>query len=170
MARIHEKITNTRKDYLHKISHEIISENQVIVSENLQIKNMARNHHLAKSIADVSWYELTRQLEYKSKWNRRPYIKVDTFFASSQICSVGVVYGFLTYYFWCFRIIESEFIIKIFAPFVPVIVISLIMNGLPLGEIAEAAGSWLIVLASYICVVLDVRKAVNVRNVQDEDI
>ena len=88
IALCHEKITNTRKDYLHKISHEIISENQVIVSENLQIKNMIKNHHLAKSITDVSWYELTRQLEYKSKWNGRKYIKIDTFYASSQICSV----------------------------------------------------------------------------------
>ena len=48
IALCHEKITNTRKDYLHKVSHEIISENQVIVSENLQIKNMVKNHHLAK--------------------------------------------------------------------------------------------------------------------------
>ena len=84
----HEKITNTRKDYLHKISHEIISENQVIVSENLQIKNMVKNHRLAKSISDASWYELTRQLEYKAKWNGRKYIKIDTFYASSQLCSV----------------------------------------------------------------------------------
>ena len=78
----------TRKDYLHKVSHEIISENQVIVSENLQIKNMVKNHHLAKSISDVSWYELTRQLEYKAKWNGREYVKIDTFYASSQLCSV----------------------------------------------------------------------------------
>ena len=88
IALCHEKITNTRKDYLHKISHEIISENQVIVSENLQIKNMVKNHYLAKAISDVSWYELTRQLEYKAKWNGRKYIKIDTFYASSQICSV----------------------------------------------------------------------------------
>lgn len=87
IALCHEKITNTRKDYLHKVSHEIISENQVIVSENLQIKNMAKNHHLAKAISDVSWYELTRQLEYKAAWNGRRYIKIDTFYASSQICS-----------------------------------------------------------------------------------
>ena len=87
IALCHEKITNTRKDYLHKVSNEIISENQVIVSENLQIKNMVKNHHLAKSISDVSWYELTRQLEYKAAWNGRQYIKIDTFYASSQICS-----------------------------------------------------------------------------------
>ena len=87
IALCHEKITNTRKDYLHKISNEIISENQVIVSENLQIKNLVKNHHLSKSISDVSWYELTRQLEYKAKWNGRKYIKIDTFYASSQLCS-----------------------------------------------------------------------------------
>lgn len=87
IALCHEKITNTRKDYLHKVSHEIISENQVIVSENLQVKNMVKNHHLAKAISDVSWYELTRQLEYKAAWNGRRYIKIDTFYASSQICS-----------------------------------------------------------------------------------
>lgn len=87
IALCHERITNTRKDYLHKISSEIISENQVIVSENLQIKNMIKNHKLAKSISDVSWYELTRQLEYKAKWNNRIYIKVDSFYASSQLCS-----------------------------------------------------------------------------------
>ena len=88
IALCHEKITNTRKDYLHKILHEIISENQVIVSETLQIKNMVKNHHLAKSISDVSWYELTRQLEYKANWNDRKYIKIDTFYASSQLCNV----------------------------------------------------------------------------------
>ena len=88
IALCHEKITNSRKDYLHKISHEIISENQVIVSENLQIQNMLKDHHLAKAISDVSWYELTRQLEYKAKWNGRKYIKIDTFYASSQLCSV----------------------------------------------------------------------------------
>ncbi len=87
IALCHEKITNTRKDYLQKVSYRIISENQVIVSENLQIKNMVKNHHLAKSIIDTSWYELTRQLEYKAAWNGRQYIKIDTFYASSQICS-----------------------------------------------------------------------------------
>ena len=86
IALCHEKITNTRKDYLHKLSHGIISKNQVIISENLQIRNMVKNHNLAKSITDASWYELTRQLGYKAKWNGRKYIKIDTFYASSQIC------------------------------------------------------------------------------------
>lgn len=86
IARCHEKITNIRKDNLHKISHQLINDNQVIVSENLAVSNMIKNHNLAKSIADCSWYELTRQLEYKAEWNNRQYIKVDTFYASSQLC------------------------------------------------------------------------------------
>ena len=84
---MHEKISNIRVNNLHQISHKIVSENQVIISENLKIKNMLKNHHLAKSIADASWYELTRQLSYKSNWNNRIYHKIDTFYASSQICS-----------------------------------------------------------------------------------
>ena len=87
IARLHEKISNIRNNNLHQISHKIISENQVIISENLKIKNMLKNHHLAKSISDAGWYELTRQLTYKSDWNNRIYHKIDTFYASSQICS-----------------------------------------------------------------------------------
>lgn len=87
IARLHEKISNIRSNNLHQISHKIVSENQVIISENLKIRNMLKNHHLAKSIADAGWYELTRQLNYKSDWNNRMYHKIDTFYASSQICS-----------------------------------------------------------------------------------
>lgn len=87
IARLHEKISNTRKDNLHKISHKLINENQVIVSENLKVLNMMKNHNLSKSIQDCSWYELTRQLEYKSDWYGRTYIKVNTYFPSSQLCS-----------------------------------------------------------------------------------
>ena len=87
IARLHEKISNIRINNLHQISHKIVSENQVIISENLTIKNMLKNHRLAKSIADAGWYELTRQLAYKSDWNNRIYHKIDTFYASSQICS-----------------------------------------------------------------------------------
>ena len=87
VARLNEKITNIRKDNLHKISHKLIQENQLIVSENLKVSNMVKNHNLAKSISDCSWYELTRQLEYKAKWNGRQYVKIDTYFPSSQLCS-----------------------------------------------------------------------------------
>ena len=87
VARLNEKITNIRKDNLHKISHKLIQENQLIVSENLKVSNMVKNHSLAKSISDCSWYELTRQLEYKAEWNGRKYVKIDTYFPSSQLCS-----------------------------------------------------------------------------------
>lgn len=87
IARIHEKIHNTRLDNLHKISHKLISENQVIVSENLNVSNMIKNHSLAKAISDCGWYELTRQLQYKADWNNRDYVKIDRFFKSSQLCS-----------------------------------------------------------------------------------
>ena len=61
----------------------------MIVTENLQIKNMEKNHKLAKAITDASWYELTRQLEYKAKWNGREYIKVDTFYGTARINACG---------------------------------------------------------------------------------
>lgn len=88
VARVHEKIHNTRIDNLHKISHKLISENQVIVSENLAVSNMVKNHNLAKAILDCGWYELTRQLQYKSDWNNRLYIKIGRFIKSSQPCNV----------------------------------------------------------------------------------
>ena len=88
LAKIYEKIHNARIDNLHKISHKLVSENQVIVSEDLSINNMVKNHYLAKSILDCSWYELTRQLTYKSEWNERTYIKVGKFFKSSQTCNI----------------------------------------------------------------------------------
>lgn len=87
LAREYEKIANIRKDYLHKISHKIVSENQAIFSEYLNVKGLMKNHRQAKSIGDASWYEFTRQLEYKSAWNGRVYHKVDRFFPSSQLCS-----------------------------------------------------------------------------------
>ena len=88
IARIHEKIHNTRIDNLHKISYKLISENQVIVSEDLAVSNMVKNHNLAKAISDCGWYELTRQIGYKSDWNNRQYIKIGRFTKSSQPCNV----------------------------------------------------------------------------------
>lgn len=88
VARIHEKIHNTRMDNLHKISHKLVCENQVIVSEDLAVSNMVKNHNLAKAISDCGWYELTRQINYKSDWNNRQYIKIGRFTKSSQPCNV----------------------------------------------------------------------------------
>ena len=87
VARLHEKIANIRKNNLNKISSQIVKENQFIFSEDLNIKGMLKNSRLSKAISDCGWYELTRQLEYKSLWNNRVYMKINRYFPSSQLCN-----------------------------------------------------------------------------------
>jgi putative transposase len=83
----HEKITNIRKDYLHKISTEIVKNHDIISVEDLSVKNMMKNHKLAQSLSDVSLGMFYTMLEYKSKWNDKSFVKIDRFFPSSKTCS-----------------------------------------------------------------------------------
>src|SRR5712691_3608962 len=86
VARIHAKIVDRRRDYQHKLSTEIIRENQVVCVESLHVKNMVQNHKLAKAISDVGWSEFVRQLEYKAEWYGRTLIKIDKWYPSSKCC------------------------------------------------------------------------------------
>ena len=87
VARLHARIADRRKDFLHKLTTRLIHENQVVCVESLAVKNLLQNEHLAKAIADVGWGELLRQLEYKAAWYGRALIKIDRWYPSSKTCS-----------------------------------------------------------------------------------
>ena len=88
VARCHEKISNQRKDFLHKKSHSLVADHDVIVMEDLQIRNMAQNRHLAKSIHDASWSAFQEYVEYKCQKFGKQFIKVDPK-GTSQMCVCG---------------------------------------------------------------------------------
>ena len=87
VAKTHERVANSRKDYLHKLSRRLVDENQVIAVEDLHVKGMMKNHCLAKSISDAGWGMLTTMLKYKTEQAGKGYIEVNRFFPSSKACS-----------------------------------------------------------------------------------
>ena len=89
LAKQHEKVTNQRLDFLHKVSKKLINENQVdtFCLETLNVKGMQQNHHLAQSISDVSWSKFVELLEYKARWYGKNIIRIGRWEASSKTCS-----------------------------------------------------------------------------------
>ena len=90
VARVHEPSANTRKDFQHKLSRKLVNDNQVIVVENLAVKNMVKNHCEAKAISDCGWSQFTRQLTYKAQKDGKTYLEIGRLFPLSKICHVGL--------------------------------------------------------------------------------
>lgn len=84
---LHKYISNSRKDNAHKLSRQLVNENQVIITETLNIKGMIKNKKLSNSIADAGWYQLLTLIKYKLEWEGKHFIQIDRFYASSKLCS-----------------------------------------------------------------------------------
>ena len=91
VAILHEKIANQGKDFLHKVSTNLIRENQTICLENLGVSNMMKNHCLAQAISDVSWSEFNRMIEYKAEWYGVNILRIGRFAPSSKTCECGTI-------------------------------------------------------------------------------
>ncbi|MFI8306885.1 RNA-guided endonuclease InsQ/TnpB family protein [Streptomyces sp. NPDC085927] len=87
VARIHARITDRRRDHLHKLSTRLVRENQTLVIEDLTVRNMVKNRRLARAVSDAAWTQFRSMLEYKAQWYGREVIAVDRFFPSSRLCS-----------------------------------------------------------------------------------
>ena len=87
VAKIHSKISRVREDFLHKLSRKIVNENQVVVVENLAVKNMVKNHNLAKSISSAGWGMFCTMLKYKAASVGKVYLEIGRFFPSTHLCS-----------------------------------------------------------------------------------
>ena len=87
LAKLHEDVVNKRKDFLHKVSSKLISENQTIALETLAVKNMVKNHNLAQAISDAGWSTFVSMLEYKADWYGKNILKIGRFDPSSKTCS-----------------------------------------------------------------------------------
>jgi putative transposase len=87
LAKLHEKVANKRKDFLHKVSTKLIRENQTIALETLAVKNMVKNHNLAQSISDASWSTFVTMLEYKADWYGKNILRIGQFAPSTKTCS-----------------------------------------------------------------------------------
>ena len=86
VAKVHAQIKDARKDLLHKLTTKLVRDNDLIAIEDLAIRNMLKNHKLARSISDASWGEFNRQLEYKCEWYGKELVKIDRYFPSSKRC------------------------------------------------------------------------------------
>ncbi|GGP78775.1 transposase [Streptosporangium pseudovulgare] len=87
VARVHARITDRRRDFLHKLTTRLVRENQTVVIEDLTVRTMVKNHSLARAISDASWRQMRSMLEYKAAWYGRELVVIDRFFPSSKLCS-----------------------------------------------------------------------------------